>query len=564
MAPVTLPGVPTGVATPGLESTTPPPSHTQPPTNVSSESSTPRTTAHANISSSLTEILDNIPEMHDYVDSTEESKAYADANPGRTKSVLRAVLTRWTSHYLAFVRLLELLDYLRIVIAQDRARPPDRRQVIAGDRSAREKATQMVAIIEDSLFWHSLARVVNHLRPLAIATNVLQAQFCRLDTVLMTFGFLYMQFSEMISDDFEVNENVCGAVLASLEKRWSKADQELFIAAVIFNPYIGPNVFDAKNREIGLLLSLSSIQSLARRLYKRFWPESSAEECTRLSLDVSDYFYKRDQFQTLDDDCLTEQLAALKENREPNPLAIFNNLRIPGSSDSSPLIKLACHIFSVSTNSASCERLFSAFGNLLTKLRNRMGSGLMKNVAELGMHLRDQRKNLGSSTERVRRHFTNRNEAETIHPVPPPGIRVGAATSSIVFQDSELGAPPRATIDTATASTQSQPAEAPQAPRDAFRVLIEGHSTASDADDVPIPSSSESFPKVTLKRLFDFTKAAWAEKMKHSGNLGFEAEMELYDLVDLDAAGIEDDGEGASLGIDNSTEEIIASALHRN
>ena len=39
-----------------------------------------------------------------------------------------------------------------------------------------------------------------HLEPLAIAANITQASFCRLDEVLLTFGYLVMQYQKMQTD----------------------------------------------------------------------------------------------------------------------------------------------------------------------------------------------------------------------------------------------------------------------------------------------------------------------------------------------------------------------------
>ena len=39
-----------------------------------------------------------------------------------------------------------------------------------------------------------------HLEPLVIATNVTQAAFFCLDTMLLTFGFLVMQYNQMTED----------------------------------------------------------------------------------------------------------------------------------------------------------------------------------------------------------------------------------------------------------------------------------------------------------------------------------------------------------------------------
>lgn len=73
-------------------------------------------------------------------------------------AVIRAVLTQWTAHYMAYRRLLELRPALEIVIANDALKNQDDKVVITGDRKAKTKASKMVAIAKDSLFWHALAR----------------------------------------------------------------------------------------------------------------------------------------------------------------------------------------------------------------------------------------------------------------------------------------------------------------------------------------------------------------------------------------------------------------------
>jgi len=75
------------------------------------------------------------------------------------------------------------------------------------------------------------------------------------------------------------------------------------------------------------------------------------------------------------------------------------------------LSQFANRVLSITANSASCERLFSVFGNTLTKLRNRMGASTLANIAELRMHLRDEE--LAESKEqcstRIKRHLGTRN-----------------------------------------------------------------------------------------------------------------------------------------------------------
>ncbi len=79
---------------------------------------------------------------------------------------------------------------------------------------------------------------MSHLEPLAIATNTVQGVQVGLDRVLLTFGFLAMWYRAMLDDPASgANADGVNAILASLESRWKNADQEIFIAALILNPF---------------------------------------------------------------------------------------------------------------------------------------------------------------------------------------------------------------------------------------------------------------------------------------------------------------------------------------
>ena len=73
-------------------------------------------------------------------------------------AVLRAVLTRWTSHYLAYCRLDDLRLALQTVVQNDVILPDEKKCVIIGDSRAKEKARSMVVIINDPRFWVALGR----------------------------------------------------------------------------------------------------------------------------------------------------------------------------------------------------------------------------------------------------------------------------------------------------------------------------------------------------------------------------------------------------------------------
>ena len=72
----------------------------------------------------------------------------------------------------------------------------------------------------------------SHLKPLARAANVAQVVFCHLDQILLTFGLPSIHYQDLIMKD-PANIPGCSAIVDSIEKQWAKADQDVFIAAVI-------------------------------------------------------------------------------------------------------------------------------------------------------------------------------------------------------------------------------------------------------------------------------------------------------------------------------------------
>ena len=61
---------------------------------------------------------------------------------------------------------------------------------------------------------------------LAITVNITQAPFCHLDTVLLTFGFLLMQYWELANDE---DLDAAAAIMESIEQCWAVANQQTFI-----------------------------------------------------------------------------------------------------------------------------------------------------------------------------------------------------------------------------------------------------------------------------------------------------------------------------------------------
>ena len=57
--------------------------------------------------------------------------------------------------------------------------------------------------------------------------------------------------------------------------------------------------------------------------------------------------------------------------------------------------------------------------------------------------------------------------------------------------------------------------------------------------------------------LFDFRRTFWAEKLQASGQRGFDQELAVYELLDLDAAGDEEEAEDGAIEVDASTQDIL-------
>lgn len=84
-------------------------------------------------------------------------------------------------------------------------------------------------------------RIVKQLKPLAIAANLFQAPYCRLDHVLLGLGRLYWFYGSQPPD----KQLVASKMQKSIEQRWNATDQELFILGLFFNPYIRTKCFNS-------------------------------------------------------------------------------------------------------------------------------------------------------------------------------------------------------------------------------------------------------------------------------------------------------------------------------
>lgn len=131
--------------------------------------------------------------------------------------------------------------------------------------------------------------MLTHIGPLTLAVNFAQAAHCCLDEVLVILGYLISKYLSLLMTTSNPDDQIglC-MIINSLEKRWSKCDQTVFIAAVILNPLYKARPF-AQIRQF----TTAGITSLLLKLWQQFQltpaPESLHKEILDYLQDQGDY-----------------------------------------------------------------------------------------------------------------------------------------------------------------------------------------------------------------------------------------------------------------------------------
>ncbi|KZT20928.1 hypothetical protein NEOLEDRAFT_1158419 [Neolentinus lepideus HHB14362 ss-1] len=345
----------------------------------------------------------------------------------------------------------------------------------------------------------------NHLKPLAIAANVTQAAHCWLDQVLLTFGLLVMQYQGMQDPDDKL---VADVVISSLERRWGKADQDVFIAAVILNPFHKIKPFQKLT-----IFTNARLFMLMSRLWKCFY-----------AVDVPLAFNK--ELMEYMNNAASIGAAAHLKGESPNPLDVWQGFSF-SRSELSPLSKLAHQILSICANSASCECLFSTF--------------------ELKMHLRDEHIQNDAVSQCLKRHFGGprpSQEAATTDQapsVPPntPGVVPAAAEQSSGLS----GAASDPELEHGEANTLAN----------ISTTLSQMVEEDEDQDDVSTPSQISQ----SLRELFDFSVQYWVDAHTLKPRRTLDDELELYQLLDMDADGEVDGEVGGEFALDDAAGAVL-------
>jgi hypothetical protein len=195
-------------------------------------------------------------------------------------------------------------------------------------------------------------------------------------------------------------------------------------------------------------------------------------------------------------------------------------------------------------NSASVERLWSVFGTILTRLRTQLGNKALLDIAELKLYLREEHLQARSVQTRLKRTFSTALEEDSKLPNPlaslttPPTLTTNVGTPAIIAdEDSEP-----AVADVFMAPTSPTPCGS--SATDSIgqlgmcrivQGLIEAVDTDNDLDEPPEPCADVL--SIPIRDLFDFTQSYWVEAYDKLAMRGLQDELELYELLDLDADG---------------------------
>ncbi|KAF5350685.1 hypothetical protein D9756_008505 [Leucocoprinus leucothites] len=337
----------------------------------------------------------------------------------RPTTIIRPVLTHWTAHLRAYERLLDTEGVLTAVVATEMGKADADRLFVTGSGKSKEKVISMINIIRNPIFWLNLQIVTRHLRPLGAAAGAVQAAFCCLDTVLLTFGYLVHTNTNMM-ETYAEDQTACTEIIKSLELRWSKADQEPFIASLILNPLYQLIPF---SETAGL--HPAKALGLMKHLYRRFF---DADPPVAFSMDIMNYLERRNNFATLPD-MIELEIGYAAIHGAPEPV----------------FFTFARRVLSINVNSALCERLFSHFGDTLTKLRNRLGNNTLTNLSELGLNIHDEHLRVKAARERLTNRFRDQvppsadGPLAPLHPpsanLPPTQLPVSIINTNVIKVD---------------------------------------------------------------------------------------------------------------------------------
>ena len=348
----------------------------------------------------------------------------------------------------------------------------------------------------------------------------------------------------------------CTAIIDSLKKRWSKTDQEIFIATLIINSFFGQTPLTQSPH-----FNNAGITALRDQVWRQVFRTDNVP--TQFYTQVHDYLTKSREFSQLDFTCQLQKLKAEEKKQAPDPVDVYDDYKY--GQDDHFIFQLGRKLLSITANSASCERLFSKYGVILSKCQSRLLKDHMMQRAQLKAHIHDEHLRDDSMHKHAKQHFSSikdrqKADAKTAT-AANPSLNSMESSSQGDHAEGSTSSDDSTSLPNIFTSTSS---ESPDLQGSTFSSFVNQQwelVTEDDTDSEPLfdgtlPShrpaaQTTRLPLLKLTELFDFNNTHWAAAVRRAQEDSFEKELEFYELLDLDAEG-EDD-----LDVDNTTEQVL-------
>lgn len=230
-----------------------------------------------------------------------------------------------------------------------------------------------------------------------------------MDQVLLTLGNLFRIYAAA-----HVDSDTRRCVHASLEKRWKAADQEVFILAVLFNPYVRATCFRDAVLPQNILVEIC-MRTFARVMRRaadiEFWSachryiqSTGRYTSTHMALELHRAMAEREVRLPF----FLHVISSVTQRKSVDLVRIWEAIRCEHAKTSAEiadhaLVMFAIRILSVVANSGACERCFSCFGITHTAQRNRLAVQSTHDVNLVRMDVESQHAAAGRKPHRLKR-----------------------------------------------------------------------------------------------------------------------------------------------------------------
>ncbi|KZV96600.1 hypothetical protein EXIGLDRAFT_765262 [Exidia glandulosa HHB12029] len=349
------------------------------------------------------------------------AQAALENGTGHVYAYLLANTTRWTTHFIAFQRVLKLKDVLRHTAIAQRAAIVDAQVGAAKGKKKRELASaaeEMCDVLDDPKWWKTLRTAADDFEPICLGVNINQSDTVRLDQVLLSLAGMYLHFKA------HANPSIRKGMMRRIEARWKAAgnDQALFLIATVLNPYEKLAPFGAKAGLNAFTLNTAFVD-LFMRVESRPLPDNLSDEEreeARTALLLRREYISRGFFRYLNG---VGVFADFEENKETWKATIGDDPAMVWESmlddpQAHELAVFAIWLLQVVANQGANERNFSDFKITKTRLRNRLGLKKLEKMTKVNDRIRREGLADGTRKERQKRSIHEKDRARELLDVP--------------------------------------------------------------------------------------------------------------------------------------------------